>query len=333
MKRFLKNFFNYFFGNPIFPTSVVICSVLIVFFTADNFIEPKEELPIYTYKIVSDIATSPTTTSETTTASTSLTSSTSKTTKTTASSTTVTSASVTSSTAPFSTEPQTEEETEREILPPVYSYISAGDSPNSDFYQDRLVVIGDSIAFGFNAYGYIPDSHNIAAESLGVWNMDTYSFDIGGGFMGIYDAISYANAPLYYLSIGMNDIYGYSPEDYAWNMRLVAEEILNRVPTATVVVGAITPVSEGNYYTDNDTIREFNYALADEVYDMNTSHVIFFNTHDVLCDRNTSALSSEYDGFDGLHLGSSAYNDMLVCLFNYLDDTPAFEQMVEHESS
>ena len=34
----------------------------------------------------------------------------------------------------------------------IYDFVSAGESPNSSFYQSRLTVIGDSIAYGFNCY-------------------------------------------------------------------------------------------------------------------------------------------------------------------------------------
>lgn len=216
---------------------------------------------------------------------------------------------------------------------PSYDYKSAGDSPNSSFYQDRLVIIGDSIAYGYNVYGYIPNQHNIAAESLAVWNMGRYTFNLGGGSMGLYDAASYAYSPLYLISIGMNDIFTYSADDYGWNIRWIAEEILSRVPTATIVVGGITPVSNGNYYTTNDKIREYNSSLEWIINDMESSQVLYFNTHDVLCDSNTDALARTYAGGDGLHLNSLAYSDMLKCLFNYLDTTSAYDQILAHEGA
>lgn len=308
--------------NTVLLSVIVICSVFAVFFTADALNEPEEDLPVYVTRTSFDAAESSTTASTSTTARTTTASTSSSSTQTTAVTTTTTE---TTSTTEATTEPPTE------YQPPVYNYISTGVSPNSSFYQDRLVIVGDSIAYGFNAYGYIPYEHNIASESLAVWNMDSYSFDVGGGPMGLFDAVSYTYSPLYYVSIGMNDIYTYYPDDYAWSMRYIAEDILARVPTATVVVGGITPVSEGNYYTDNDTIREFNYALENVINDMQSSRVIFFNTHEVLCDQNTMALGWDYAGGDGLHLNSSAYSQMLNCLFNFLDYTYAVEQIQEHE--
>lgn len=331
MKQFLDNFIKFFFGNPVFPAIAVICSIFIVFLTADSTARPKEKVPEKNYKIAAlQYAASAKTTSAASTSSTSTSTTSAETTRFSTASTTVT-ASLTSTTA--ATEPPTETEPMDDPTPPVYNYLAAGESPNSGFYQDRLVVIGDSIAYGFNAYGYIPNEHNIAAESLAVWNMGNYTFDIGGGPMGVYDAAEYAYSPLYYVSIGMNDIYSYSPDDYAWNMRWLAEDILARVPTATIVVGAITPVSDGNYYTSNDVIRDFNYSLEWVINDLGSEQVLFFNTHDVLCDQNTMALGWDFAGGDGLHLNSSAYSQILCDLFNYLDTTYAIEQIEAHEDT
>lgn len=330
MKQFLTNFIKFFFGNPIFPTIAVICSVLIVFLTADSTAKPKEKAPENNYKIAAlqyaaSVAKTTSTTSSTSTSTTSA-----ETTRISTASTTV-SAALTSMTE--TTEIPIETEHVDDYATPVYNYLAAGESPNSGFYQDRLVIIGDSIAYGFNAYGYIPYEHNIAAESLAVWNMGNYTFDLGGGPMGVYDAAEYAYSPLYYISIGMNDIYSYSPDDYAWNMRWIAEDILARVPTATIVVGAITPVSDGNYYTSNDVIRDFNYSLEWVINDLGSEQVLFFNTHDVLCDQNTMALGWDFAGGDGLHLNSSAYSQILCGLFNYLDTTRAIEQIEAHEEN
>ncbi len=339
MKQILTNFIKVFFGNPIFPTIAVICSVFIVFLTADSTVRPEKKVSNDQYKIAAlrYAASAAKTTATTTSTSATTTSVTVTVTETsgfyTASSTASLSQTSTTETAepPLETEPV--EEPADKYAPPVYNYLAAGESPNSGFYQDRLVIIGDSIAYGFNAYGYIPYEHNIAAESLAVWNMGNYTFDLGGGPMGVYDAASYVYSPLYYISIGMNDIYSYTPDDYAWNMRWIAEEILARVPTATIVVGGITPVSEGNYYTDNDVIREFNSSLEWVINDMGSEQVLFFNTHDVLCDQNTMALGWDYAGGDGLHLNSSAYSQILSGLFNYLDTTYAVEQIEAHEET
>ena len=59
---------------------------------------------------------------------------------------------------------------------PLSPYLYAGVSPNSAFYQERLAILGDSIATGYSLYGYIPSAHSIARESVGLWNIHNYTF-------------------------------------------------------------------------------------------------------------------------------------------------------------
>ena len=64
---------------------------------------------------------------------------------------------------------------------------------------------------------------------------------------------------------------------------------------------------------------------------MQSSQAIYFNTHDVLCDWNTGAIGWGYAGGAGLPLNSSAYSAMLNYLFNYLDTTNTYNQIIAHE--
>lgn len=316
------------------PTLAVICSIFIIFCTADNFFPEEPETPDYTYVIKPVMICSETIT--TSAASTSTVSS-FETTVSGGKSTSKKSKSSDKTSKTTAVSETTTQSPEEMITPPAdypsYDYMAAGDSPNSQYYQDRIVIIGDSIAYGFNAYGYIPYEHNIAKESLAVWNMGNYSFDLGGGPMGVFDAAGYVNSPLYFISVGMNDLYSYSPDDYAWAMRGIAEEVLARVPDATIVIGAITPVSQGNYYTSNETIQAFNNSLEYVINDMNSPQIMFFNTYAVLADPSTQALSSAHSGGDGLHLNGSSYGYVLSCLFNFLDTTGAIDQMAAHDSA
>lgn len=214
-----------------------------------------------------------------------------------------------------------------------YDYISAGESPNSSYYQDRLTIIGDSIAYGFNAYGYIPYEHNIAKESLAVWNMDSYFFDIDGYYAGVIDTADYVNAPLYFISIGMNDIYGCSPDEYGKSMLNIAQQVLERVPTATIIVGDITPVADWNGYTTNDTIRSFNYSLQNSIENTENPQILFFDTYSVLADPYTLALSDDHSGGDGMHLSGYSYSYILNCLFNFLDSADVMKQIQIHDTT
>lgn len=327
MKRYLMEFFDFLFGSTILPMLVIAVSLCAAFLTSDSLLQQDDQdaelVPVSAYSL--EVTTSA--------VSTTMTSSTTITTSVSTFTAVTTTAPVTVTTEQNQEDVQTPDQPAPPAAPSyTYSYISAGESPNSDHYQSRLTIVGDSIASGFCAYGYIPPAHNVAKESLAVWNMSRYTFDVGGGSMGLIDAAAYANTPLYFVSIGMNDIFSYTPEDYAGQIISISEQILDKVPTAIVVVGAITPVSDGNYYTTNDRIISFNNALENAVNDRASGQILFFDTNAVLTDTNTGCLNGAYGGGDGLHINNSAYGFVLNCLFNFLDESDVMEQINEHDS-
>lgn len=334
---FMKDFFKNFFSSPVMPTATVILTVLAVAFI--HAPEPKDKMTSARLKalekpvavVTENIVTSPpavtaadgaeeimiTTVAEMFVIN----------------SVEVTETATTQTTFSETTTAETTTVTTHEPHEYYYDYISAGTSPNSSYYQDRLAIIGDSIAYGFNAYGYIPYEHNIAKESLAVWNMDSYFFDIDGYYAGVLDTVDYVNAPLYFVSMGMNDIYGYSSDEYGSYLLNVAQQVLERVPTATVIVGAITPIADWNGYTTNDTIRLFNSSIQSAVEGAGNPQILFFDTYSVLADPYTLALGDEHSGGDGMHLPGSSYSYVLNCLFNFLDDKNVTEQIQVHDTT
>lgn len=197
---------------------------------------------------------------------------------------------------------------------------TAGQSPNSLFYQERLAVTGDSLALGFNVYGFIPDMHNIAGESVSMWNLDYFTFDLGGGEMGMVDAIDYVHPRLLYMSVGMNDVNLNYPEPYVKRYREVIEELIKRMPDINIVVAAITPVCSYCNVVKNEIIRDYNAALKEMVKDMDLPQVVFFDAYSVICDNELN-LKDDYSSGDGMHLYIPCYNDILTALFDFLDTT------------
>lgn len=333
---FMKDFFKNFFSSPVMPTATIILTVLVAAFIYAP--EPQDKMTSARLKaleksdavVTENIVTSPPVPDEN---SSEEIPTTTVTEMFVISSAEVTETVTTQTTFPETTTAETTTVTTHEPHEYYYDYISAGTSSNSSYYQDRLAIIGDSIAYGFNAYGYIPYEHNIAKESLAVWNMDTYFFDIDGYYAGVLDTADYVNAPLYFVSMGMNDIYSYSSYEYGSYLLNVAQQVLERVPTATVVVGAITPIADWNGYTTNDTIRSFNTSIQSAVEGAGNPQILFFDTYSVLADPYTLALSDEHSGGDGMHLPSSSYSYILNCLFNFLDDKNVTEQIQVHDTT
>ena len=198
---------------------------------------------------------------------------------------------------------------------------------NSGFYQDRLAIIGDSIAYGFNAYGFIPSTRNIAKESLALWNLDEYTFDVGEGEMSVIDAAVHSGAQLVLISIGINDIPGSDPDKYSADMLGLAYQVLDAMPEATVIIGSVTPVSDDNEYTSNDTINAFNSRLRESVESEKNDRLLFFDTNAVLSDPETGALSETYSAGDGLHIAKYSYETILYAMYAYLDTTDVIKRL------
>lgn len=204
--------------------------------------------------------------------------------------------------------------------------VYAGTSPNSSFYQERMAVAGDSLALGFNYYGFIPDMHNIATESVSMWNLDYFTFNYGNGDIGMVDAVDYIRPRLLYMSVGMNDVNMNSPEAYIQRYSDVINQIRQRVPDINIVVAAITPVCSYCNVIRNDLVREYNSALKQMVDDMNTPKIVFFDAYSAVCDENLD-LRDDYTSGDGIHIYIPCYNDILTALFDYLDSIDFRKEM------
>ena len=196
----------------------------------------------------------------------------------------------------------------------------AGTSPNSEFYQERLAVAGDSLALGFCYYGFIPKMHSIAADSVSMWNLDYFTFNHGNGELGMVDSIEEVRPRLLYISVGMNDVNLNYPDSYVERYRQVIDDILSRMPEINIVVAGITPVCSYCTIVKNNIIREYNAALEQMVKDMNSPQVVYFDAYSVVCDDQQN-LRDEYSSGDGMHIYIPCYNDILTALFDFLDTT------------
>lgn len=214
---------------------------------------------------------------------------------------------------------------------PMSPYLYAGVSPNSSFYQERLAIAGDSIASGYQIYGYIPYEHNIAKESVGLWNLNKNTFNFGYGNMSMVDSVAYMQPKLLMISIGMNDLPMNDPGWFAGLYSSLVDQILAVDPDVNIVCAGITPVAGYVTYSTNENIRNYNAAIENLVAELGSPQVYYFDAYSVLADSNTLALSPNYSGGDGIHITSGSYNDMLTALFNFLDTTPVMENIMNSE--
>lgn len=319
------------------PIIIFLCVVLGVhlYFSGSGKKIPKTPIEeLLTAAEITETSTETTTTSTTTAA---------LTTTTTSTTTTTATAATTATAVPETTVPTASADTAEDAAeapcdaaapatePAAPSYTAVGTSPNSRFYQDRLVVAGDSIASGYYYYGYIPEGHNLAQSSLSIWNFEYFTFNVGGTLMNISDGINVLQPKLVLFSVGMNDINCTSAETFTEKYRSKIDLALRQDPDVNIVVSGITPIASYVTYTTNDTIRQYNAALKAMVDSIGSSRVYYFDPFPVLADPATNALKDNGSSGDGMHLASSCYGEVLAALFNYLDTTPVYEQIVRSE--
>lgn len=203
--------------------------------------------------------------------------------------------------------------------------IPTGSSPNSAFYQQNIVIAGDSIATGFSLFGFVPSNHSLSLGSLSMSNIDWYYPQNKG--VSFVDGVMAVQPKLLYMSMGMNDVNMTTPEKYAEKYISVINQILSKTPNATIVAAGITPVTDGIRYTNNARIRSFNTALSNAVKGMNSDRVYYFDAYSVLADPATLGLRQGYSSGDGIHLATNCYSQLLSALYNMLDTTNALQNM------
>lgn len=325
---FMKSFLAKILKTPEFCTVLAFIAVIAVLWIVSAN-TPTEKPNNITEPVVSETTTTSTSTTSTVLSTTKTTTSTTKTTTTTSLTTVSETSTTTSATSEAQTEPpkQTEPLSEPSPSGSLSPYIGVGESPNSAFYQERLVIAGDSIALGFNVYGYIPNEHNLATESLSMWNLNNFTFNFGYGDIGLIDAVSAVKPKLLYMSLGMNDLNMNSGEGFASRYCDVVRQIKQNDPDINIIVAGITPIADYVSYSNNENIRNYNEALRNAVNTIGLPDIYYFDAYSVLADPNTLALRSDCSSGDGIHISSASYNQLLTALFNFLDTTPVKTQI------
>lgn len=290
-----------------------------------------EETSSTTSKLTTTTTTEDVTTTEETTEETTTASETTTVTETTATVSETSEADTTTEKANEEHHSNNKNDTEKAVVPSnpdIAKYINAGISPNADFYQQRIAVAGDSIAYGFNAYGFVPYERNLAQESVSMWNLEYFTFC--GGF-GLVDAAAYVDPEILYMSLGMNDVNMNDSASFASKYREVIEQILDKCADTTIIVAGITPIGYESSFTSNERIREYNSALSNMVAELNDSRVCYFDAYSVVSDEY-GMLRYDCSGGDGIHLRTHCYSDFLNTLYNFLDDTNIREHIkkIEH---
>lgn len=210
-----------------------------------------------------------------------------------------------------------------------------GKSANVKFYQDRVVIAGDSIAYGFCAYGYVQYDHNIAKGSTALRQYDDtslFTFDPTGTPLSFLDAIAAVRPSLLYISMGMNDVNLIDDQTYVTRYKDLINKVKQRVPDCVIVCCSITPITAASNFTDINNIRTFNATLKTTIEGLNDPDVIFFDAYSVIVGPDGIYSPAENSAGDGVHLAAGCYQDLLDKLAVLLDSKGVKDRITEIES-
>ena len=210
-----------------------------------------------------------------------------------------------------------------------------GKSENVKFYQDRIVIAGDSIAYGFCAYGYIPYERNIAKGSTALRQYDDtslFTFDPTGTALSFVDAIGAVKPSLLYISMGMNDVNLIDAQTYTANYKEFIQKAKQQVPDCVIVAATITPISAASNFTDINKIRACNDGVKKLVEEMNDPNVILFDAYSVIVGDDGMYSAPNTTGPDGIHLSGACYQKLLDNLAVRLDQYSAKDKITQIES-
>lgn len=190
-------------------------------------------------------------------------------------------------------------------------------------YGEKMTVVGDSIAYGFNAYGYISDEQNLAQGSVGIRNIHDFTFtDNDGQEVDVLDALEERQPAYIYMSMGMNDVNMCTEEEYINYYQEAISSIQQLCPNSNIIVAGITPVASDSDYTDNAEIRKFNDGLEQMIADLQQPNVVYFDAYSIVADPDTQDMNPNYSGGDGIHLASTVYQELLDAVYPIMDTMP-----------
>ncbi|GEM_PF-1676564 len=205
---------------------------------------------------------------------------------------------------------------------------------NLDFYKQRIVVAGDSIAAGWSLFQVLPKEQSIAQGGISTAGYSRWEYDTTGQKLSMLDTMKAVRPSLLYISLGMNDVGNIDSDTYASQYKELLDSILEVVPDCYIVAANITPIARNNEYPQlsNSEINVFNNKLRQMIKDYGKDNVIYFDVNSSMQDAN-EFLNSDYDSGDGLHINTEAYNRILVDVTKRLNYSKAQEKIEAVESA
>lgn len=203
---------------------------------------------------------------------------------------------------------------------------------NMKYYYERMVVGGDSIAYGWQYYGLLPKQRVVAQGGLSVFGFTVWEFETTGQKLNYKKTLKQVKPTLLYLCLGMNDVNIRPADQVAETYKNLLKSIVSIVPDCLIVVQSITPVCKSNVYkqVNNSSIRSYNAKFREMIASLGKENIIYFNAYNSLLGED-GYMESQYDGGDGLHINTKAYKKLLEDLSKRLNMEMAQQRLEVYE--
>lgn len=212
-------------------------------------------------------------------------------------------------------------ESESEIETEAEEYTTEKKKPeiSTDEFKSELVVVGDSIAYGYSAYERLPENHVFAQQGVNLSSVrdEVFLSDYGEDYA--LNIISNMQPDYLMLSMGLNEIGNRRYEEFAEKYKELAEDFHRVSPDTVIYVAGLTPVSidAENDLIDNENINEHNEMLKKSFNGEN--NIYYVNIGKVL-ENDNGTLDEEYSGGDGIHLNGAAYDLLIDELLEFTEE-------------
>lgn len=175
---------------------------------------------------------------------------------------------------------------------------------------EDIVFIGDSVTSGFGGYQKVDMSKVFATPCVAPSNIKDFSFTYGDTEYAALTILSFEQPEYAVISMGLNDINTYSPENFSELYMKFVKEAMIVCPNCEFYIMSITPVSADCEDITNETIDKVNSQLEKTVSGHESGKLHYVDCSSPLKDENGN-MSEEYSSGDGIHLNSGAYDIML----------------------
>lgn len=184
---------------------------------------------------------------------------------------------------------------------------------SEDVYEnvlDNIAFIGDSVTSGFSGYQKVDMDKVFATPCVGPSNIRDYSFEYSGEEYAALTILNFEQPDYVVISMGLNDINTYSPEDFSELYMDFVEDAMTVCEDSQFYIFSVTPVAVECENIVNDTIDGVNSQLEKTVLEYGSDRLHYVDCNSVL-KNESGCLDSDYSGGDGVHLSSDAYDVML----------------------